>query len=326
MKVIEFIIKGLREIVTRSTGYPSDRAVDFSRVDYFDEVANDYIFSRIDEALNNQTGLALCKFGSIELANIVAKTKANDWHINDYIDLIKGYPIPLYTYKEMERLHINAGFFPQTEAMNDKFVDLMLQIIPDVDILASYVYCERYIDDLLKHCIKVNLDGYYAPFMYKNPWSRVLKDKKIHVIHPFKETIAVQYEKRAHIHLNENVLPQFESLHLIKAVQSIAGNECGFSNWFEALESMKLKMEGIDFDIALIGWGAYGFPLAIHAKKLGKIGFHLGGWTQMLFGIYGKRWLEDQPKYSKYINQYWIRPGEKEIPSGANMVEGGCYW
>ena len=56
MKVIEFIIKGLREIVTRSTGYPSDRAVDFSRVDYFDEVANDYIFSRIDEALNNQTG------------------------------------------------------------------------------------------------------------------------------------------------------------------------------------------------------------------------------------------------------------------------------
>ena len=200
MKVIEFIIKGLREIVTRSTGYPSDRAVDFSRVDYFDEVANDYIFSRIDEALNNQTGLALCKFGSIELANIVAKTKANDWHINDYIDLIKGYPIPLYRYKEMERLHINAGFFPQTEAMIDKFVDLMLQIIPDVDILASYVYCERYIDDLLKHCIKVNLDGYYAPFMYKNPWSRVLKDKKILVIHPFTESIAVQYEKRAHIH------------------------------------------------------------------------------------------------------------------------------
>ena len=226
----------------------------------------------------------------------------------------------------MERLHINAGFFPQTEAMIDKFVDLMLQIIPDVDILASYVYCERYIDDLLKHCIKVNLDGYYAPFMYKNPWSRVLKDKKILVIHPFTESIAVQYEKRAHIHLNENVLPQFESLHLIKAVHSIAGNECGFSNWFEALESMKLKMEGIDFDIALIGCGAYGFPLAIHAKKLGKIGFHLAGWTQMLFGIYGKRWLEDQPKYSKYINQYWIRPGEKEIPSGANMVEGGCYW
>lgn len=78
----------------------------------------------------------------------------------------------------MERLHINAGFFPQTEAMIDKFVDLMLQIIPDVDILASYVYCERYIDDLLKHCIKVNLDGYYAPFMYKNRGVEFLKTKK----------------------------------------------------------------------------------------------------------------------------------------------------
>ena len=47
MKVIEFIIKGLREIVTRSTGYPSDRAVDFSRVDYLDEVSNDYNLSSI---------------------------------------------------------------------------------------------------------------------------------------------------------------------------------------------------------------------------------------------------------------------------------------
>ena len=153
MKVTEFIIKGLREIVTRSIGFPSDRSEDSSRVDYFNEEANNYIFDRIDKAFNDKIGLALCKFGSIELANIVAKIKTNDWHIKDYIDLVKGYPVPLYRYKEMERLHINAGFFPQTEVMIDKFVDLMLQIVPDVDILASYIYCERYIDNLLKHCV-----------------------------------------------------------------------------------------------------------------------------------------------------------------------------
>ena len=68
------------------------------------------------------------------------------------------------------------------------------------------------------------------------------KTRKVLVIHPFTESIAMQYEKRQYIHSNKNVLPEFRSLHLIKAVQSIAGNECGFSNWFEALETMKQKM------------------------------------------------------------------------------------
>ena len=116
------------------------------------------------------------------------------------------------------------------------------------------------------------------------------------------------------------------SLRVLKAIQSIAGNNCGFKDWFAALDWMKSEMEQEDFDIALIGCGAYGFPLTVHAKRLGKIGIHLAGWTQMLFGIYGKRWLEDQPEYSKYINKYWVRPNISEIPGGAQKVEGGCYW
>jgi len=46
----------------------------------------------------------------------------------------------------------------------------------------------------------------------------------------------------------------------------------------------------------------------------------------MLFGIYGKRWIQDQPKFSKFINDSWIRPMDSERPSGANSVEGACYW
>lgn len=326
MKATELIVKGLRECVTRVKGFPADRAIDSSRVEYFDEAANDYIHQRIETAFALNEGLALCKFGSIELANVVTKLKENRWKSGDYMALIQGYPVPIYRYKEMARLHINAGFFPETEPMNDRFVRLMLDIIPQIDVLASYVYCERYISELLDHSVKVNLDGYYAPFLYTNPWSRILKGKKVLVIHPFTESIAEQYKKRSRLFTNPEVLPEFESLHLITAVQSIAGNECGFDDWFQALDSMKRQMEQIDFDIALIGCGAYGLPLAIHAKQLGKVGFHLAGWTQMLFGIYGKRWIEDQPEYAKYINEHWVRPEKKEVPGGANLVEGGCYW
>lgn len=89
---------------------------------------------------------------------------------------------------------------------------------------------------------------------------------------------------------------------------------------------MKKEMEKDEFDIALIGCGAYGFPLSVHAKRLGKVGIHLAGWTQMLFGIYGKRWLVDQPQYAKFINENWVRPSLDEVPQNASKVEGGCYW
>lgn len=172
----------------------------------------------------------------------------------------------------------------------------------------------------------MDLDGFYAPWLYENPWTRVLKGKKVLVIHPFVHSIESQYKRRELLFENPDVLPEFASLHVIKAVQSIAGEETEFASWFDALEYMKGEMEKIDFEVALIGCGAYGMPLAIHAKRLGKIGIHLAGWTQMLFGIYGKRWIQDQPQYAKYINEYWVRPSDDEKPIRALGVEGGCYW
>lgn len=57
-----------------------------------------------------------------------------------------------------------------------------------------------------------------------------------------------------------------------------------FSDWFEALEHMYSEAMKEDFDVAIIGCGAYGFPLAAKIKKAGKIGIHLGGAAQLLFG------------------------------------------
>ena len=94
---------------------------------------------------------------------------------------------------------------------------------------------------------------------------------------------------------------------------------------------MKRQMEKIDFDIALIGCGAYGFPLASHAKKIGKIGFHIGGELQLIFGIIGKRYEDLNTVNSfivkrKMINKYWCRPNIKERPKNYKKVEDGCYW
>ena len=81
----------------------------------------------------------------------------------------------------------------------------------------------------------------------------------------------------------------------------------------------------IDFDVALIGCGAYGMPLAANLKKAGKQAIHMGGVLQIMFGIKGKRWDSD-PIVSKLYNASWIRPSDSEKPGIANKIEGGCYW
>ena len=89
------------------------------------------------------------------------------------------------------------------------------------------------------------------------------------------------------------------------------------------LEEMEERIRPIDFDIALIGAGAYGALLCFYIKSLGKMALQTGGATQTLFGIMGKRW-ENREHVAKYVNEYWIRPSKK--PAGYQKIEGGCYW
>lgn len=82
---------------------------------------------------------------------------------------------------------------------------------------------------------------------------------------------------------------------MIPAVQSLGGENNGFTTWFEALDWMKQEITSKSFDICIIGCGAYGFHLAAHVKRIGKQAIHMGGATQLLFGIKGNRW--ENPMY-----------------------------
>ena len=79
--------------------------------------------------------------------------------------------------------------------------------------------------------------------------------------------------------------------------------------------------------MAIIGCGAYGFPLAAKLKAAGKQAIHLGGATQLMFGIKGYRWENNYPsKIATFFNDAWIHPSASETPKGAETVEKGCYW
>ena len=227
-----------------------------------------------------------------------------------------------------------SGFFPSTEENLMKFGEMMVEDSKQVDILGSWLPDEEtMIAGFKLDLTKVTLLS-LEPYWSKNPWSRILEGKKVLVVHPFASLIERQYEeKREALFDDKRVLPKFE-LKTIKAVQSIGG-DCQFENWFEALDSMKAQMDATDYDIVLLGCGAYGFPLAAHAKRMGKRAVHLGGALQLLFGIRGKRWdnpdygiqeFGKQSTYKTLFNSSWVYPSPGFAPKNAAQVEGGCYW
>ncbi len=222
----------------------------------------------------------------------------------------------------------NAGYFPVNDDLLDKFSQFFLEHIKSVDVMGVWfndyedVVCNRYCG----RARLVDLDC-LNPFLYKYPWSSRLKGKKVLVVHPFVESIKKQYsEKRTLLFENPDVLPEFE-LKTVKAVQSIAGSPVEFGSWFDAYEHMCAEIKKVDFEIAIIGAGAYGLPLASFVKSIGKQAIHMGGTTQILFGVKGRRWETGYvDTIAKLFNDHWMRPLETEIPSGYRKVEDGCYW
>lgn len=233
--------------------------------------------------------------------------------------------------KSLSLMQTCAGFFPPTIEMGEKFKDLMLSVIPDADVMGIWMlpfedyYLNKYGSDDLCTTFLTDLEPWSAPDV---PWSAALAGKKVLVIHPFSETITNQYKRREKLFPDTNILPAFD-LKTIKAVQTIAGEKDDrFDTWFDALDWMFQEAMKIDFDIAIIGCGAYGFPLAARIKKAGKQAIHLGGATQLMFGIKGKRWVQNSgyENLKRYFNDAWVRPSNNEKPKQFQKVEDGCYW
>jgi len=232
---------------------------------------------------------------------------------------------PFFKNRVASRMRDLSGFFPLSKGMIEKFSALMIDDMKLLDILGSWRIEERLLLKNFSSAQRIELKA-LEPYLSENPWSEALKGLKVLVVHPFNITIERQYhDKRALLFEDKRILPQFKSLETIKAVQTIAGNKSEFDTWFDALDSMKAAIDAKDYDVAIIGCGAYGFPLAAHVKRMGKKAIHMGGATQILFGIKGLRW-DNHPIISHLYNEHWVRPAPEDIPAGSKKVEGGCYW
>ncbi|CDD92533.1 uncharacterized protein BN794_00959 [Coprobacillus sp. CAG:826] len=250
------------------------------------------------------------RFGAVELSCV-------NNHEKIQLGFKKKYKVPvIYSIKN------GAGVFPTTKESLDQYSMTAIQAFSDATILGiSGVHMEDYF--YKKYASKCRVIQYEAFEPLRGDWIQALKGKKVLVISPFANDIQKQYD-RIDLVFEDGKIPQFD-LQVFQCVQTLAEEkDSRFTSWNEALSWMEEEISKLDFDIALVGAGAYGSPLcSFIAKTLHRQAIQTGGATQTMFGIIGKRW-EKREHVAKYINEYWIRPTLK--PKGYENVEKGCYW
>lgn len=292
--------------------------------DYFDQAASDLI----RHGLESNRPFAVSRFGHSELRTLLTylhiREETSD--ITKVISYIRGQKVePWWFDNTLRKITHNAGVFPRKIEVIEDFCRLILDDMKEIDVLGSWLGGEVWIKAMMPQTKFIRFHDFYH-FLHQEPWTLALANKRVLVVHPFSKSIQSQYKIKEKIFSGAHILPDFE-LITYQAVQSIAGNTpTGFVSWFEALDSMKADISKINFDIAILGCGAYGMPLASYVKRdLKRKAVHLGGNVQILFGIKGSRWTDD-PNFSHIFNSYWVRPLADETPSGHQTVDSNCYW
>lgn len=294
------------------------------RHDYKGQAANDAIRT----LLLSDKPCFIGRFGCVELDAIL-----RGWDISrpvpkflKFLKLFTGGFGPFWWDNSIKAgLLRTTGVFPADEEILMRFSSRMLEDSRQLDILASWNAREQQLAKEFFPGAKGIWLRALEPFHFNKPWSSALKGRKVLIVHPFEETIKSQYARRTDLFADKEVLPDFD-LITYKPVLSFLGLNTPYKDWFEALDKMCNDIARIDFDIAVIGCGAYGFPIGAFVKRdLHRQAVHFGGATQLLFGIKGGRWDNDS-LVSPLYNDLWVRPSVLERPEKANQVESACYW
>lgn len=226
----------------------------------------------------------------------------------------------------VHELSYSSGMFSHQPEQIDRFARLLMSALEKTDLLAVWNpsgeahclprCCPQQPALVPLHCLR--------SWTFGDPWSELLENRKVAVIHPFRRSIEENYrQRRTLLFHNQRVLPQFE-LSVVEAVQGLTGEETGFPDWFSALEFLKSQLQAVEYDTAIVGCGAYGLPLSAWIRGQGKSVIHMAGKTQLLFGIMGRRWSGQLEPWARI--EHWTRPRPEETPSDFLGMESGCYW
>lgn len=242
-----------------------------------------------------------------------------------------------------------AGIWPSTHETLDAWAEETANALGGLDALAAGWYAPfaameaKVLDTFAPTAERSvplrSLEPYYVEPARR--WTRHLAGKRVTVVTSFVDSIQHQLTKVSAdptslwsaLESPETILPPTTTWSLVRTGHApmISQGEgttawpAHVKSWHEAVDHVVQEVLSQKPEVALIGCGALGLCIGARLKQAGISAFVLGGAIQVLFGIKGRRW-EQHPIISKFWNDAWIWPLASDIPRGAGLVEGGCYW
>lgn len=287
------------------------------------EMANNFISHRIQD----QAPALIGRFSSTELNAVLDFYRMENWSFARKMAwqalTLERLKWPMTSFQPLTGA--NGYFTGEDRSGFEALVSATIDCLGEVDLLGSWVGGENHLPGAEKEREYCSLSS-LEPFFAVRPWTAALEGRKVLVVHPFEETIRRQYKKRALLFPGANLLPDFD-LQTLSPPWNALNNSPGDHNlsWADRLSHLREMVTELDFDVAIIGAGAYGMPLGHWIKESGRVAVVMGAATQLLFGIWGNRW-EEFPRHRELKNAHWVRPSFGETPLQAASIERAAYW
>ena len=232
---------------------------------------------------------------------------------------------PEYLRHEVEDI---AGLYPFNDKTTQDFAVGLQDALRIIDLIPVWnrVIPQFEQEVLNRYCPDAHRTDlqHLEPYFFDKPWTNHLKGKKIIVFSPFADSISRNFKQLDKI-WNNKILPDFD----LKTYRYPFALKISPNQKYQTSNDIYLEFVDIlrkeTFDVGIFGTGYTSLLFAAECKRLGKAGIHLGGATQILFGVKGQRW-RDIEQFHPFFNEYWTDPLESERPTNRNLVEGGCYW
>jgi len=264
----------------------------------------------VKDAIVSNNPISFGKIGGIEASHIM------NYLVTGEPKLVRG-----------NSLAINAGIVVKNENELRVWHELFLQSVKQLDYVLEW--CPEQGDKYILDKVWNGKKRFYSfeglePFEYKQDgWHCSLSGKKVLELSPLKNSIEQQIKKYDKLWESASI----KELSVIKTPQppALTGEE--EKSFLYTLKDLQEKISRESFDVAIVGCGGFSLLLLSFIKNnMKKPSIHLGGATQLLFGIRGKRWDVGFKDRSWYGTKEWIRPLEEDTPINKNLVEEGCYW
>lgn len=282
-------------------------------------------------AVNEKKGFALGKIGFAEQ------------HLLGYLAIIKSNPTSarLHAYEILLRYHCERqfGIFPVERSFLIDFAEKFSNYLLQLDYLGLFGAAQevKLINDLGIGAKLLNYqDTEPDRSIPANPelcYLHLFKNKRVLLVAPF----AALLKERANQDVFENVWRKIEKKWFFP--ESISAIEFPYSYVTEVKTHQEFgtslnlyahiceQIKNESFDIALIAAGGLAIPLAAFVKSIGRVGLSLGGHLQVIFGVAGQRWKNDQFYTENYFNEFWIDMPDSYHPQNKeSLTDSGAYW